>query len=363
MNLIRVVVADDSPFMCRLLKKIIESTSEIEVVATVQSGEKLLEVVTAQKPDVITLNSHLSDLGIIEVLTLLQEDRPTPTIVISGATMDDSSFALSAIELGVVDFIFKFSPGDLIGLEKISSEIISKIKAAAQVNNCTSFAKTTLSEAYDLAAGTEIQATDQEVKVEAVVEIVEEQHHDPEVVIVVGASTGGPIVIREFLEAFPENFPGSVVVVQHLPPNFSTALADLLGKQSALKVTEAVAGQSLSSGMVYLSPDKTQIQIGKDGIIEFLPELENMDSSSSIDVTMKSIAEYYKDKSRGILLTGMGHDGIAGLREIQANGGRTYVQDPDSCTISGMPQRAIEAGVVDHIAPPSHLARLVTMGY
>jgi chemotaxis response regulator CheB len=115
--------------------------------------------------------------------------------------------------------------------------------------------------------------------------------------------------------------------------------------------------------MVYLSPDKKQIQIGDNGIIEFLSEEENQDSSTSIDVTMKSIAAYYKDKSRGILLTGMGHDGIDGLREIQANGGRTYVQDPDSCTISGMPQRAIEAGVVDHIAPPSHLARLVTMGY
>ena len=205
MNLIRVVVADDSPFVCRLLKKIIESTSEIEVIATVQSGEELIEIVTQQTPDVITLNSHLSDLKILEVLTLLQEECPTPTIVISGANMDDSSFALSAIELGVVDFIFKFSPGDLIGIEQMCSEIIAKIKTAAMVKTSLTIPEATLTQGFDVIDGIEIQ------KPEFAVE--DENHLSPEVVIVVGASTGGPIVIREFLESFPENFPGSVVVV------------------------------------------------------------------------------------------------------------------------------------------------------
>ena len=360
MNLIRVVVADDSPFVCRLLKKIIESTSEIEVIATVQSGEELIEIVTQQKPDVITLNSHLSDLQVLEVLTLLQEECPTPTIVISGANMDDSSFALSAIELGVVDFIFKFSPGDLIGIEQMCSEIISKIKTAAMVKTRLTVPEASLTQGLftqgmDVIEGIEIQEPEFAVE--------DKNHLAPEVVIVVGASTGGPIVIREFLESFPENFPGSVVVVQHLPPSFTTALADLLGQQAAMKVREAVEGERLECGTVYLSPAWTHLQVNEDGVIEFLQEKENPNYCPSIDLTMKSIAEYYKDKSRGILLTGMGHDGISGLRDIQANGGRTYVQDPESCTISGMPQRAIEAGVVDHIAPPSHLARLVTMGY
>ena len=355
MNLIRVVVADDSPFVCRLLKKIIESTSEIEVIATVQSGEQLIEIVTQQKPDVITLNSHLSDLRVLEVLTLLQEECPTPTIVISGANMDDSSFALSAIELGVVDFIFKFSPGDLIGIEQMCSEIIAKIKTAAMVKTPLTIPEATLTQGFDVIDGIEIQKPEFAVG--------GKNHLAPEVVIVVGASTGGPIVIREFLESFPENFPGSVVVVQHLPPGFTTALADLLGQQSAMKVREAVEGERLECGTAYLSPAWTHLQLSEDGVIEFLQEKENPNYCPSIDLTMTSIAEYYKDKSRGILLTGMGHDGISGLRDIQANGGRTYVQDPESCTISGMPQRAIEAGVVDHIAPPSHLARLVTMGY
>ena len=289
----------------------------------------------------------------VEVLSLLQEECPTPTIIISGANMDDSSFALSAIELGVVDFIFKFSPGDPVGLDQIRSEIIAKIKAAAIVNG--SIAEAALTQGFDVVEGIEIQPTESTVAPEI--------YAAPEVVIVVGASTGGPLVVREFLEAFPENFPGSVVVVQHLPPNFTTALADLLGKQTAIKVREAVEGERLECGTVYLSPAWTHLQINEGGVIEFLEEKESPEYSPSIDLTMKSIAAYYKDKSRGILLTGMGHDGINGLRDIQANGGRTYVQDPESCTISGMPQRAIEAGVVDHIAPPAHLARLVTLEY
>jgi two-component system, chemotaxis family, protein-glutamate methylesterase/glutaminase len=354
MNLIRVVVADDSPFVCRLLKKIIESTSEIEVIATVQSGEELLKIVTTKKPDVITLNSYLSDLKVLEVLSLVQAQCPTPTIIISGAVMDDSSFALAAIELGVVDFIFKFSPGDLIDLNQIRHEIISKIKISAQVNATAAAPETILTQNFDITEGVEISVS--EVLVEP------EFHTAPEVVIVVGASTDEPVVIQEFLEAFPENFPGSVVVVH---PNISTALADLLGQQPALKVREAVAGERLESGMVYVSSGGTHLYINEDGIIDFSPDFSPEENSPhpSIDLTMKSIAKHYKEKARGILLTGIGQDGISGLRDIQSNGGRTYVQDPESCAINGMPQLAIEAGVVDHIAPPAHLARLVTMGY
>ncbi len=354
MNLIRVVVADDSPFVCRLLKKIIESTSEIEVIATVQSGEELIKIVTSEKPDVVTLNSYLSDLKVLEVLSLLQEKCPTPTIIISGAVMDDSSFALAAIEMGVVDFIFKFSPGDLIDLNQIRNEIISKIKISAQVDAATAAPETILTQDFDITEGIEIAAS------EAVIE--QENHTSPEVVIVVGASDGGPVVIREFLEAFPENFPGSVIVVH---PNITTALADLLGQQPALKVREAVAGERLESGTVYVSSGGSNLYINADGIIDVSPDFSPEENCPhpSIDLTMKSIAKHYKEKARGILLTGIGHDGISGLRDIQSNGGRTYVQDPESCAINGIPQLAIEAGVVDHIAPPSHLARLVTMGY
>ncbi len=354
MSLIRVVVADDSPFMCRLLKKIIESTSELEVIATVNNGEELLEIVKAQSPDVITLNSRLSDLKALEVLSLLHEECPTPAVIISGANLDDSTFALSAIEFGVVDFIFKFSPGDPVGLEQIRNEVISKIKIAAMVNARLTFPQTFSTQNFDVVEGIEVQELEG---------VVEAENSAPEVVIVVGASTGGPIVIRDFLASFPDNFSGSVVVVQHLPPTFTTALAALLGKQTAIKVKEAVEGERLERGMVYVSPGWTHLQINEEGLVEFLQAKESPHYCPSIDLTMKAVAEYYKDKSRGILLTGMGQDGISGLREIQANGGRTYVQDPESCTISGMPQRAIEAGVVDHIALPAQLARLVTMGY
>jgi two-component system chemotaxis response regulator CheB len=180
-------------------------------------------------------------------------------------------------------------------------------------------------------------------------------------VVVIGASTGGPVALRELLSNLPADFSAAIIVIQHMPASFTEVLAAQLDRQVPLMVKEAETGDLLQPGLVLVAPGDYHLLLQPNAQVELSqgPAIEG--HRPSIDVTMQSVAQIYGARTRGIVLTGMGDDGSQGLISIRSKGGKTFCQDAASCVVNGMPQRAIEKGVVDHVAPPAEIAHLLRM--
>jgi two-component system chemotaxis response regulator CheB len=370
MKQISVVVADSSPFVCRLLQSYLNSADDIRVAGAAQKGRQMIEMVESLHPDVVTVGLEMPDMTGLQILQTIQQSHRTPAIVISGAHLQAASMTLEAMEHGAVDFVCKFTPGTTTTPATLREEIIGKVRMAA-ASNLLALPSTTANEGPAKSPAeanaklkkllSTLGATDKAVPKPKAAPLTETT--PPEQVIVAGASTGGPVALRQLLSHFPADFPGSILVVQHLPPTFTAVLAEQLDKQLALPVKEAAAGDRLQCASVLITPGGAHVEIEPGGQLKFTAVGASELHQPSINRTMQSAAAVYGKQARGVLLTGMGDDGVAGLAAIRQRGGTTFAQAPASCTVKGMPQRAIEAGVVDLIAAPEEIARLLLTGY
>lgn len=369
MKQISVVVADSSPFVCRLLKNYLESVPDIRVCGCAHQGHHLLEMVEAERPDVVTLGLEMPDMSGLAALQATQKIRFTPAIVISGANMHAAAMTLEAMNYGAVDFVFKFMPGTTVDPDYLRREIINKVRIASHINppvtgfeyNATesSIKPGTTTKLKKLLHGLGATSTN---AIDVGVGVIEAAALPPEKIIVIGASTGGPVALQQLLCHFPAEFSGSILVVQHLPATFTAVLAEQLQRQLPLQVKEAALGDSLQRATILITPGGVNVEVTSDGCIQFCPPVEPTVDVPSINLTMQSVANVYGSKARGILLTGMGQDGVEGLTKIQQCGGTTFAQSLETCTVKGMPQRAIEAGVVNHVATPQQIAQLLLAG-
>ncbi len=355
MKPISIVVADSSPSVCRLLKNYLESAPDLRVVGAAHKGQQLVEMVAAVRPDVVTLGLEMPDMTGLAALKATQQVCATPVIVISGATLYAAAKTLEAMHYGAVDFVCKFTPGSTIDPDYLRREIIDKVRLASQIHLPVT--------------GVVQQQTEPARKTDAKLKkLLSELGASPapkslpDTITVIGASTGGPVALQQLLIHLPEDFSGSVLVVQHLPATFTAVLAEQLQRQLSLRVKEAEAGDSLQRATVLIAPGGKNIQLSTQGLVQLHDAIAGADHAPSINVTMQSVAQVYGAKVRGVLLTGMGQDGVQGLAEIQRHGGITFAQSLETCTVKGMPQRAIEAGVVNHIASPQRIAQLLLAG-
>ena len=364
MKPISVVVADSSPFVCRLLKSYLESAPDIRVIGAVHKGHQLVEIVETARPDVVTLGLEMPDMNGLAVLKATQQIRFTPAIIISGANIHAAAMTLEAMNHGAIDFVCKFTPGTAVDPEYLRQEIINKVRVASHINPPVRGVAipalensiqpgSNLKKPHSGLGATSTSAVDFGLG------IVQAPALPPDKIIVIGASTGGPVALQQLLSQLPENFSGSVLVVQHLPATFTAVLAEQLQRQLPLHVKEAEAGDSLQRATVLIAPGGMNLQLSAYGCVRLREAAQHEGELPSINLTMKSVAAVYGRKVRGVLLTGMGQDGVAGLTEIRQHGGITFAQSLETCTVKGMPQRAIEAGVVDHIAPPQQIAQLL----
>lgn len=365
MKPISVVVADSSPFVCCLLKSYLESAPDIRVSGIAYQGQQLVEMVENEYPDVVTLGLEMPDMSGLEALKTTQQIRFTPAIVISGANMHAAAMTLEAMNYGAVDFVFKFTPGAAVDPSHLRQEIIEKVRIAAQIHQPVAGVEMN---AAEISSQTEIRsewASSTPASVEAVdigPGLASESSLQPDSIIVIGASTGGPVALQQLLSRLPAEFSGSILVVQHLPATFTAVLAEQLQRQLPLHVKEAEVGDELQRGCVLIAPGGMNVQLTKSGSIQLHNAIKQDDNLPSINLTMQSVASVYGNKVRGVLLTGMGQDGIEGLTAIREHGGITFAQSLETCLIKGMPERAIESGVVTHIASPHGIAQLLLSG-
>jgi two-component system chemotaxis response regulator CheB len=340
----RVLVADDSPFVCRLITSYLHSAPDLEVVATAHDGREALHKVKLLRPDAVTLDLEMPEMDGLEALAYMMRECPTPVVAVSGVSGRAATRTLQALDLGAVDFVLKYAPGVHIDPAELCREILAKVRAASRIRVVRSLGNRALPPASAATAAARARS-------------------EPSgVVVVIGASTGGPLAVRELLSALPSGFGAGIVVVQHMPRSFTAVLAAQLGRHCRLRVREAEDGDRLDPGNVLVAPGGFHLLVRPGLRVAVCGAAVIAGSTSycpSIDAAMESAARVYGSRAMGVVLTGMGDDGASGLQTIHEMGGVTFAQDAESSVIDGMPRRARERGAADHVAAPTRIAELL----
>ncbi len=356
---IRVLVVDDSPFVCRLLTSHLQSSPDFEVVGVALNGARAVDLTADLRPDVVTMDLEMPEMNGLEALQRIMYDHPTPVVMISGVSRKAANITLQALEAGAVDFVLKYTPGVDMNPDTLRLEILSKVRAAAGIKVVRSLRPYSAKQQREKREFIHVAPTNGNGAADFAAQSKSVIPYLPGGVVIIGASTGGPVAVRELLAQLPADFPAAIVVVQHIPASFTPVLAAQLDRRVAVKVKEAQAGDRLRAGQVFIAPGDFHLLIRPDSRVQLNQGPKIKGHRPSIDVTMQSAAQVYGAHTKGVVLTGMGSDGSLGLVAIHAKGGKTFAQDGASCVVNGMPQRAIEKGVVDYVAPPSKIADLL----
>lgn len=340
---VRVLVVDDSPFVCALVSRFLACEETLVVAGTALSGEAALEAVRQLQPDVVTLDLEMPGWGGLETVRRIMGECPTPIVVVSGLSGRAAETTLRAIEGGAVDFIFKYTPRVATRPDIFRRELAGKVRNAARIRVVRT-----------------VRSPEQPVPA-----IMRRPAGSPARrgsvghVVVVGASTGGPVAVRELLGELPVEFGWAVIVVQHMPAEFTGVLATQLGRWSALPVKEAEHGDELRAGQVFVAPGGSDLLLGPDGSVHLVPVSADVAHAPSINRTLLSAVEAYGCRVCGVLLTGMGEDGAEGLLAVRRASGRAFAQELANCVVPGMPARAAERGAVERLASPYDLGRML----
>ncbi|HWP41661.1 MAG TPA: chemotaxis response regulator protein-glutamate methylesterase [Blastocatellia bacterium] len=344
---IRVLVVDDSAVMRKLIPSLLDREETIEVVGTAIDGDFALNKLDQLRPDVVTMDVEMPRMDGLSALKQIVARHSIPVVMLSSFTTRGAALTMKALEIGAVDFICK--PKDHSQVDGMADELIAKVKAAAQAR-LINLRQTRPLDAR--AAGRAIG----EARKKGAVRIAGKATGR---VVAIGASSGGPHALRYLLPRIPADFGAGIVVVQHMPESFTSMLAHWLNEICEVEVREAVSGDIAFPGTVLIAPGNAHMKVvrkplGPEVLIERSAPVNG--HMPSVDVLFQSVAREYKDKAVGIILTGMGSDGAAGIGEMKRRGAHTIAQDRESCAIYGMPRVAVEKGFIERIVPLSEMA-------
>jgi two-component system chemotaxis response regulator CheB len=324
-----VLVVDDSVFMRRMISDMINRFPGFHVTGVASDGQQALRRIEELEPDVVTLDIEMPRLDGFGVLERVMSSRPRPIVVFSAYTDTGSVAALRALDLGAVDFVAKPSGPISFDLGRVEVRLYEALQAAAAADVGALIAERTM-EAEPVVA----------------------PPAGGEAAVAIAASTGGPRALSKVLRALPPNLGAAVLIVQHMPPGFTSTLAARLSGEASLPVVEASGGESVVPDRVWLAPGDFHMRVRR---IERTVKI-TLDQRESIwgtrpaaDALFPSVAEAFGERSVGVVLTGMGRDGANGLAAIRASGGRTIAQDEATSVVYGMPGRAVEQGAAQHV--------------
>ena len=334
---VRVVLADDSTIALKLLSEMLEDDPGIQVVASARDGVEALEAVQTHRPDVLCTDLHMPRMDGLELTRRVMETHPCPILVISVSVRDDDrTNVFRLIEAGAVDVFPKPRGGLDRGDHRFAQALARRVRTLSRVDVFRRPARSR-----------PVPDTPPPVR-----------RHRPHV-IVIGGSTGGVQAMEAIVRELPHDFPIPLLYIQHISEGFLPALISWLGSRGRLPVAEAVPGSLLLPGRVYLPPEGHHLTLDEIGHVQTPDTPARNGHRPSIDTTFESVAHYYGATALGILLTGMGRDGAAGLRAIRDAGGWTIAQTPADAVISGMPRAAIELDAATDTCPLSQIAQLL----
>lgn len=347
MKKINVLVIDDSALIRKLLTEIINSKHDMAVIGAASDPLMAREMIREMNPDVLTLDVEMPKMDGLDFLERLMRLRPMPVVMVSTLTEKGSDITFRALELGAVDFVAKPKIGIASALKEYGDEIANKIRAAfsARVEEIVPNKTVTKS-----------------VSVDAVLpSAIGRSAFSTEKLIIVGASTGGTEAIKDFLIQLPATCPG-ILITQHMPEGFTKSFANRLNSLCKISVHEAQGGERVMPGHAYIAPGHSHMLLKRSGA-NYVTELNQGELVSrhrpSVDVLFRSAANCAGKNAIGVILTGMGKDGAAGMLEMHQAGAYTFAQDEASCVVYGMPKEAVAVGAVDEIVSLRDMARKV----
>ena len=336
---IRVLCVDDSALIRSLMTEIINSQSDMVVVATASDPLIARDLVKQHNPDVMTLDVEMPRMDGLEFLERLMRLRPMPVVMVSSLTERGSEAALRALELGANDFVTKPRLGIRDGLLSYTELIAGKIRIAAAAR---------LQPARRAVPGGSTGSV-----LEADVPLLRSPLLSTEKLIIIGASTGGTEAIREVLQPLPPDCPG-IMIAQHMPAGFTRSFAERLSGLCRINVSEAVQGERILPGHAYIAPGGYHLSLVRSGAnyvaqVDLEPPVNR--HRPSVDVLFDSAARHAGKNAIGVILTGMGRDGAEGLLRMRQAGAYTLAQDEASCVVFGMPREAIALGAAHEVVP------------
>jgi len=348
---IRVVIVDDSAFMRKSLSMMLEGDESISVIGTARDGIEGYELIKREKPDIVTLDIEMPRMDGLTALKKIMKDCPTSVLMVSSLTTEGADATLKALEYGAVDFISKEMSFVSINISKIKEDLIRKVKSIVLHKRSverikriqTSFMRAT--NVADVAVRSKTIPT-QDYKA-----------------IAIGISTGGPLSLQKVIPKLSGKIKVPVFIVQHMPPHFTKSLADRLNSMSELEVKEAANGDVIKDGQVYIAPGGFHMFVKNGNSHSPIIKISDTPSDTlhrpSVDVMVDSVVDFYGKKALGIIMTGMGKDGLNGIAKLKGLGGTCIAQNEESCVVYGMPKAIVDAGFADAVLSLEEIPNLL----
>lgn len=343
---IKLLIVDDSYFMRKLIRDLLSSDPDIQIIGEAKNGVEAIKMANEFKPNVITMDYNMPEMNGAEATSqIMGLEDPLPAILmLSALTTEGAEETFRCLKAGAVDFIPKPSGEISLDIDKISADLIAKVKTASHA-----------------------RLLRRRIKLPARPARKELKMLPPTEIIVIGSSTGGPPLLEEMLSKLPVHFKIPILVVQHMPEKFTKSLAERLDTLVPLHIKEAEEGDVIELGMCYIAPG------GWHMVIETIDETRRHEHTlhmnkeppqfglrPAINHTLRSAAEHFGQAALGVILTGMGDDGSEGMKLLKASGGYVIAQNPETATIPSMPESIIRLGIVDEVMDPDDIiARLI----
>ncbi|MBF0573063.1 MAG: chemotaxis response regulator protein-glutamate methylesterase [Desulfamplus sp.] len=341
---IKVLVVDDSAIVRKVFSQELSKENDIEVVGTAPDPYIARDKIVALKPDVITLDIEMPRMDGITFLKKLMQHYPLPVIIVSSLTPKGSKLALEALSIGALEVISKPSAAYSVG--DMSIQLAEKIRAVHGIR---------------VVSRKPSKEDDSQAQTQSAIQFNSKAlAATTNKLIAIGASTGGTEAIRRVITRFPRTSPG-VLIVQHMPAQFTTTFAERMNSLCEMEVKEAENGDTVSNGKILIAPGNYHMLLKRSGARYYVEVKQGPmvhHQRPAVDVLFKSVARYAGANALGIILTGMGSDGAAGMASMKEAGSINIAQDENSCVVYGMPREAVKLGCVDHIEDIDRIAGL-----
>jgi two-component system chemotaxis response regulator CheB len=346
---VKVLIVDDSAFMRTALSKMLSSDPEITIIGTAKDGVEAVEKVQQLRPDIVTMDVEMPRMDGVSALRLIMEKHPVPVIMVSSLTSEGAKVTLEALDLGAVDFIPKDLSSLSINIVKIKEILLNKVKLLARKHIMKRRGRQT--------ENSQVAQEKPHLKHASTARTIGERRVG---IVSIGTSTGGPKALQDIMKDLPKDFPVPIVIAQHMPPNFTGPFAERLNQLIQITVKEAEEGEPLKPGVAFIAPGRGHMRVERrrslETVIRISERNEDFIYRPSADALITSVAEFFPGRALGVILTGMGNDGLKGLIALKKTGGRIFAQNEETCVVYGMPKAAVDAGIADKVLSLEEMA-------
>ena len=355
---IRVLIVDDSAFMRKVLQSILTADPDMEVCGEARDGREAVAQSDALSPDVITMDINMPHMDGLQATELIMSQKPRPIVIVSSESREGADTTLKALELGAIDFVAKPSSGVDLDMNSVRAELSRKLKMAAKVRVVRTAVRSKLQHEIATSApriepvpAPSRAAAPAPASSTVAPSSLATRGNGKFPVVVIASSTGGPATLMKFVPMFPKDFPAAVILVQHMPGNFTSQFAQQLSEIAQIRIKDAEQGETLQPSTFYVCPGSHHLRVTLTGRITLDDGPRIAGYRPCADVSMETAAAFAGPMTIGVVLTGMGNDGCQGVQKVKSAGGHVIAQDESSSVIFGMNAEAIKTGCVDQVLP------------